>query len=151
MPFQRVVAGAQGIVTQACAYAVSTKVEANNMKIVSLQLSNILSFKFVNDIETAEKISFDDDLNIIIGENGSGKSTALEVINFLFKRVIYKQYNTNQDLYTRRSAVTADDRRQILQPANNNSFSGFRLDSNWNTESSPQVSGGPKKPVNHDH
>jgi predicted ATPase len=109
------------------------------MKIVSLQLSNILSFKHFDDIENAEKVSFDDDLNIIIGENGSGKSTALEVINFLFRRVLYKQYNLNQDLYTQRSRIDSTQRKQILTPANNNSYSGFRLDPNWNTESQQQV------------
>lgn len=109
------------------------------MKIKSLQISNILSFKHYDDIAIAEKVTFDDDLNIIIGENGSGKSTALEVINFLFKRILYKQYNVNQDLYTRRSSITSDERKQILQPANNNSYNGFRLDQNWDTENKPQV------------
>jgi predicted ATP-dependent endonuclease of OLD family len=109
------------------------------MKIVSLQLSNILSFKYFDDIKNAEKVSFDDDLNIIIGENGSGKSTALEVINFLFRRVLYKQYNLNQDLYAQRSLVDAAQRKQILMPVNNSSYSGFRLDPNWNTEGQQQV------------
>ena len=110
------------------------------MKIKTLQISNILSFKYCENIEQAEKITFEDDLNIIIGENGSGKSTALEVINFLFKRVLYKQYNVNHDLYSQKHSVTADQRRQILQPTNNNSYSGFRLDSNWNNgEDKPQI------------
>jgi predicted ATP-dependent endonuclease of OLD family len=108
------------------------------MKIASLQLSNILSYRYFNNIEDAEVINFDDDLNIIIGENGSGKSTALEVINFLFRRVLYKQYHLNQDLYTQRSNINTDQRRQILLPANNLSFQGFRLDPNWNTEEQPQ-------------
>ncbi|UUZ75703.1 AAA family ATPase [Polaromonas sp. P1(28)-13] len=93
----------------------------------------------MENVESAEKISFDDDLNIIIGENGSGKSTALEVINFLFRRVLYKQYNLNQDLYTQRSSINADQRKQILLPANNLSYNGFRLDPNWNTEGQPQT------------
>lgn len=109
------------------------------MKIISLQLSNILSFRHFNNVGDAAKISFDDDLNIIIGENGSGKSTALEVINFLFRRVLYKQYNLNQDLYTQRSSINADQRKQILLPANNLSYNGFRLDPNWNTEGQPQT------------
>ena len=110
------------------------------MKIKTLQISNILSFKYHENIELAEKITFEDDLNIIIGENGSGKSTALEVINFLFRRVLYKQYNVNYDLYSQKNSVTADQRRQILQPTNNNSYSGFRLDSNWNNgEDKPQT------------
>lgn len=109
------------------------------MKIKSLQISNILSFKHHDGIADAAKITFEDDLNIIIGENGSGKSTALEVINFLFKRVLYKQYNVNQDFYSRKSLLTADEKRQILQPANINSYSGFRLDPNWDSEDKPQV------------
>ena len=109
------------------------------MKIVSLQLSNILSFKYFDDVRNAEKVSFNDDLNIIIGENGSGKSTALEVINFLFRRVLYKQYNLNQDLYTQRSRIDATQRKQILISANNSSYSGFRLDPNWDTEDQQQV------------
>lgn len=109
------------------------------MKIVSLQLSNILSFKYFDDVKNAEKVSFDDDLNIIIGENGSGKSTALEVINFLFRRVLYKQYSLNQDLYDQRSRLDVTQRRQILLPVNNSSYNGFRLDPNWNTEDHQQV------------
>ncbi len=110
----------------------------DNMKITSLQLSNILSFRYFDDVGNAEKIDFDDDLNIIIGENGSGKSTALEVINFLFRRVLYRQYNLNQELYTQRGTINADQRRQILQPANNSSYSGFRLEPNWDTEDRTQ-------------
>ncbi len=109
------------------------------MKIVSLQLSNVLSFRYVDTIETAQKISFDDDLNIIIGENGSGKSTALEVINFLFRRVLYKQYNLNQELYAQRNNINVDQRRQILLPSDDRSFRGFRLDPNWNTDGLPQT------------
>ncbi len=109
------------------------------MKIKSLQISNVLSFKHYDDIAHAKKITFEDGLNIIIGENGSGKSTALEVINFLFKRILYKQYNVNQDLYSRKGLVTADERRQILQPANHNSYGEFRLDPNWDTEDKPQT------------
>jgi predicted ATPase len=109
------------------------------MKLVSLQLSNILSFKHFPDIATAPVIAFDDDLNIIIGENGSGKSTALEAINFLFKRVFYRQYVRNDDIYARRLTATVGDRQQILQPANHNTFAGFRLEPNWNTPSSSQA------------
>ncbi|MBD9403856.1 AAA family ATPase [Acidovorax sp. ACV02] len=109
------------------------------MKIVSLQLSNVLSFRYVEDISTADQIIFDEGLNIIIGENGSGKSTALEVVNFLFRRVLYKQYNFNYDFYAQRNSINVDQRRQILQPTNDQSFRGFRLDPNWNTEGLPQT------------
>ncbi len=108
------------------------------MKIKSLKISNILSFKHTNDLASASDISFEDNLNIIIGENGAGKSTALEVINFLFKRVLFKQYNVNQDLYQNRTRLQNPDKKQILSPANNVSFSGFRLGPNWNSESQVQ-------------
>lgn len=104
------------------------------MKIKTLQISNILSFPYCEDIESAEEIGFDGGLNIVIGENGSGKSTALEVINFIFKRVLYRQYNVNQDLFSRRSTLTVNDRRQILLPANDKSHRGFRLEPNWDFE-----------------
>ncbi|MFA5080032.1 MAG: AAA family ATPase [Candidatus Paceibacterota bacterium] len=108
------------------------------MKIKELKISNILSFKYYEDITDATKIIFDDNLNIFIGENGAGKSTALEVINFLFKKVLFTQFNINQDLYSRKSILSVADRKQILSPANNQSFSDFRLDPNWNTENSTQ-------------
>lgn len=108
------------------------------MKIVFLQLSNILSFEYTPNIDDAQRIGFDDDLNIIIGENGAGKSTALEVINFIFRRVLYRQYNLNQELYLQKGTITAEQRRQVLQPSNNLSFSGFRLEPNWSSEDQPQ-------------
>lgn len=108
------------------------------MKIDYMQISNVLSFPFSEHIADAPQITFDKGLNIIIGENGSGKSTALEVINFLFKRVLYRQYSVNQDLFGRRTSITVDERRQILTPNNQNSFSGFRLDPNWDSETQEQ-------------
>ncbi len=108
------------------------------MKIDYLQISNILSFPFVEDISSAPKILFENGLNIIIGENGSGKSTALEIINFLFRRVIYKHYNVNQELFARRNSVTGDERRNIIQPSNLQRTTGFRLDPNWDTEADQQ-------------
>ena len=60
------------------------------MKINSLQLSNILSFGHYTNISDAPKIEFDKDLNILIGHNGSGKSSVLEAINFVFKKVLFQ-------------------------------------------------------------
>lgn len=108
------------------------------MKIRELKISNILSFKYCDDITNATKITFDDNLNIFIGENGAGKSTALEVINFLFKKVLFTQFNINQDLYSRKNTLSVADRKQILSSANNQSFTDFRLDPNWNTENNAQ-------------
>lgn len=108
------------------------------MKIKSLRISNILSFKHYDDVANAEQVVFEDGLNIIIGENGAGKSTALEVINFLFKRVLYKQFNVNQDLYSKKGTVTAEERKQILTAANTQTYNGFRLEPNWNTENKDQ-------------
>ena len=110
------------------------------MKINRIQISNVLSFKFYDNIESAPEISFDKGLNIIIGENGSGKSTALEVINFLFKKVFYKQYDVKQELYMRKEQINAAEKKQIIQPLNNtNSYTGFRLEPNWNTENNAQI------------
>jgi len=109
------------------------------MKIELLQISNILSFKHYDDVADAESIWFDNDLNFIIGENGSGKSTALEVINFLFKRVLFKQFSVNQDFYSRRNQISANERKQILIPTENNTYNDFRLDPNWDTEDKPRV------------
>ena len=108
------------------------------MKIKSLRISNILSFKHYDDIANAEAVIFEEGLNIIIGENGAGKSTALEVINFLFKRVLYKQFNVNQDIYSRRTTASYDEKRQTIAPTNTQSYSEFRLDPNWDTSDRSQ-------------
>lgn len=108
------------------------------MRIEYLQISNILSFKYVSDINQADKIAFDDGLNIIIGENGSGKSTALEVINFLFRRVLFRHVSLNRDLFDRRRSISVSDAKQILQLTNQANYGGFRLDPNWDTEDQEQ-------------
>ena len=105
------------------------------MRVNYLQLSNILSFKYEEDINNAFKIEFDPDLNIIIGGNGSGKSTALESMNFVFTRVLFKycefrDYNFSLLGEARRSSLVIDDR--------SNNISGLRLQPNWNSESELQ-------------
>lgn len=108
------------------------------MKILSLQISNILSFKYHQNIDDAQKIKFDKDLNILIGQNGSGKSTALEVINFVFKKVLFVQFNTSQENYSNKAKLTVIDRRNILNRRNNNTYNEFRLEPNWSFEDQPQ-------------
>lgn len=105
------------------------------MRVNYLQLSNILSFKYEEDINNAFKIEFDPYLSIIIGGNGSGKSTALEAMNFVFTRVLFKycefrDYNFSLSGENRRNVLVIDNR--------SNNISGLRLQPNWNSESKPQ-------------
>ncbi len=110
------------------------------MKIKSLQISNILSFKYYENIEDATEILFDDGVNILIGQNGSGKSTALEIINFLFKRVLFLHFDFNQNFYSKRNELEKEKIKQILVRHNtaNSSYEGFRLDPNWDSEGRTQ-------------
>lgn len=106
------------------------------MRVNYLQLSNILSFKYEEDINSAFKIEFDPDLNIIIGENGSGKSTVLEAMNLVFTRALFKRitnrYSSHRSYYT--------DRKNMLQIDDNysNRTLGLRLQPNWNSEEEQQ-------------
>lgn len=109
------------------------------MKITSLQISNVLSFPHHEDINDANKIEFDENLNILIGENGAGKSTVLEVINFLFKEVFNKQYSQNLDLFDSRETVNSDQKKQILHSPSQGKIRRFRLEPNWNTTEKSQA------------
>jgi predicted ATP-binding protein involved in virulence len=108
------------------------------MKIQSLQLSNILSFKFYEVISDAQLIGFDPNLNIIIGENGSGKLTALEAINFLFRKVLCQQHAADKNIYKQCSSITPDQQKQTITAATNSDLMGFRLNANWTTENEIQ-------------
>lgn len=109
------------------------------MKIATLQISNIWSFRYHDNIEDAPKISFDDNLNILIGQNGAGKSTVLEVINFIFRRVLFAPYNRYDDLFRRRDSLPAGDKQSTIRKLDNwQNFKTFRLEPNYDYETSPQ-------------
>lgn len=105
------------------------------MKVNYLQLSNILSFKYEEDINNAFKIKFDPGLNIIIGGNGSGKSTALEAMNFVFTRVLFKHCKVRGENF---SLVSEYRRNTLVIGDQSNSITGLRLQPNWNSESELQ-------------
>lgn len=109
------------------------------MKIKLLQISNIWTFKYFEDISQAPKITFDGNFNILIGQNGAGKSTVLEIINFIFRRVLFEPYNKNQDLYGRRTTINADEKKSILRKMDNiQYYNGFRLERNYDFEDKTQ-------------
>ncbi len=108
------------------------------MRVNYLQLSNILSFKYEEDINNAFKIEFDPDLNIIIGENGSGKSTVLEAMNLVFTRTLFKRitnkYNDNPPytMYSKQATIEVDNNYS-------NRTLNLRLQPNWNSGSEQQT------------
>jgi len=109
------------------------------MKIKSLQISNVLSFGYIEEINNAEKMAFDKSFNIIIGQNGAGKSTVLEVINFVFRRVLFVPYNRNSDLYGQRTTIEAPQKKEILKKINDTqSYNEFRLERNYDFEDNTQ-------------
>lgn len=87
------------------------------MRVNYLQLSNILSFKYEENINNAFKIEFDPDLNIIIGENGSGKSTVLEAINFVFTRILFRHCEVDEYKFLL-SAANRKDALEVDDPPN---------------------------------
>ena len=108
------------------------------MRINFLQISNFLSFAFEPDLSKAAKIDFYNGFNIVIGENGAGKSTVLEIINFLFRHVLFRQFALNLQPFNRRSLSTVDERRQVLTAVPQQDYSIFRLEPNWDTPNQEQ-------------
>ena len=109
------------------------------MKLESIQISNIWSFKYFERIAEAPLINFDENFNIIIGQNGAGKSTAMEVINFIFKRILFTPYSRNRDLQQQESSLQPGQRNAIIfEPVGSKQYSNFKLDRNFDFESYPQ-------------
>jgi len=110
------------------------------MKLKSLQISNVWSFKYFERIEDATSINFNDQFNIVIGQNGAGKSTALEVINFIFRRVLFTPYTRDRDLYQQDSTLNGGQRNSIIRETDGaKQFGNFRLEKNYDFESMPQL------------
>ena len=55
------------------------------MKLKSIHLKNLLSYG-------DEKVEFNDDLNIFVGANGSGKSNLMNIIIYVLKRFCFRNY-----------------------------------------------------------
>lgn len=97
------------------------------MRIHSVQISNILSFKYHERIEDAPEIAFNEGLNILIGPNGSGKSNFLEVLNQIFQKFLFTgcQYLPERinNLEQRKQALAHADRGAATQIEKNWHFS----------------------------
>ncbi|MFN8334461.1 MAG: AAA family ATPase [Cyclobacteriaceae bacterium] len=86
------------------------------MKISSIKISNVLSYGPLENLDTAaETIQFKNDINILIGANGSGKSNLLEVINKIFFHHFNTIYDVNDVLVngsgSGEKAIRPNDRR----------------------------------------
>ena len=108
------------------------------MRITELALSNVLSFRHVHNHDDATSVMFDPSLNIIIGENGAGKSTALEAVNFLFKKVLFREVKYDQSNFGHSESRY---RKSTLSLANSaETFKDYyRLDPNWNSPDDGQT------------
>lgn len=63
-------------------------IEGENMKIKKVYIKNILSY---ND----EMVELNNDLNIFVGANGSGKSNFMNIIIYLLKRFCFRNYEVS--------------------------------------------------------
>jgi predicted ATPase len=100
------------------------------MKIKSIGISNILSFKSRNDIVTNPDITFevsgtDGNLHILIGPNGSGKSNFVEVLNQVFNKALFLATKLDESYLMRESSGTvspADLKKTMNMEANENNW-----------------------------
>lgn len=105
------------------------------MKLKTLKISNILCFEYYLNISSCPPIKFKDGLNILIGTNGSGKTTVLEVINCLLTRVLFQPYSLNEQLLLGNNGA---NNAQVIQKGNNHySYQGLRLHKNRNSMNKP--------------
>lgn len=98
------------------------------MKIESIKISNILSFKYSENIESADGIDFNANdnlgsLDILIGPNASGKSNFLEIVNQIFKKCFFVHYDFKEINYLEAKKNNERHFSNVLQKSN----SGFLL------------------------
>ena len=60
------------------------------MKLKKIKVENVLSYK-------NETIDFNDDLNIFVGSNGSGKSNLVNIIIYILKKYFFKNYTFSKE------------------------------------------------------
>lgn len=111
------------------------------MKIKSIKISNVLSFKYYEDLSRCQEIKFGSsgsDFHILIGPNGSGKSNFLEIINQIFKNVLFKRCQFNKTRFINRKDDLSFEREknQILQAPNQDVS---HLNKNWGYADSSQT------------
>jgi len=109
------------------------------MKIQSIKISNVLSFKYYDDFSKCPEIKFasgKNDFHILIGPNGSGKSNFLEIINQIFKNILFRRCQFNKNLFLNKNSSTFErEKRNILQPLDQNIS---HLNKNWGCEDKSQ-------------
>lgn len=108
------------------------------MRVRKVHISNVLSFPYVEDINQAASLELDPKLNVIIGGNGSGKSTMLETINFIFRRVLFRRYIFEENNFQNPAPQTRMATIR-LDPDMDHFKNTYRLNPNWSTENLPQV------------
>ncbi len=83
------------------------------MQISVLKISNILSFPPCETPADAVGVNFklDEKLNILIGPNGSGKSNFIEIINQVFKKILFLPCIFNEDILREHKSPGYDFKR----------------------------------------
>jgi predicted ATP-dependent endonuclease of OLD family len=105
------------------------------MKITALQISNVLCFKYYEKIEDAPVIAFKQGVNLLIGENGSGKSTVLEIINYIFKHVFFMRLVFHNNFY---NSTDVNGKKSSLEINGGENARAYRLNPNYKTKDAKQ-------------
>jgi putative ATP-dependent endonuclease of OLD family len=77
------------------------------MKIVSVKISNLMSFQYIPNLENAASIMFETKkeltpLSILIGPNGSGKTNFFQIISDCIQKGLMTRYSLNKELLERK-------------------------------------------------